>query len=1485
MRRFLLILVVLAASPTAAQDTVRGSSEERRLDREIDLDRGPVDHLGWGTAEDLFADVGLGAAVSAFSGNLVVTVDPFPRGDAIPGARMTLTYNHGDPDGSPELGQGWSWDLGRSWTPGPWGDRVLIDADGFRDSFFASDPPSGEELEDMVEDVISAWRRSTPPATRTRVGGARALRSLLTSDPLVFGEMRLRYLGAPEPADKDALYRSSNRGERWMETVSDGIALHRSDGGVERYGKNGELRTVDAPGYPTTEVIRENGRLVGVDVAGSRLFRIDLDSQGRIEELKDAAGRTAVFMYAGPRLHRITLPRGRVSLEYDDAGRLTVVRAPEGMVAAEYEADSGRVRRLAGPHGGADISSLATEGNRISMRVRTPDGDPIDCSWDGDSRTLEVASGDAERRVRFDARRPLPVEVEEDGVVTQFTWDGAGQIASAERSGRTTRWQRDSQGSLTAIIEPSGERATVQQDRDGRPNAWIDPAGRRSTLQYDRRGSVRMLGRAGVGDESTKRSSAGALLGVNRSGSPDIMLRRDSRGMLWSADVPFLGTASLRYDDGGRLIRFEGTVGAGVELDRRRDGSIVGISDGATSVRLTRDGAGRLTGWTGSSSLGINRDAAGRVAGTTGDRGWELQRRASGAPQRITTADGVAREIVLDAGFPERIGRWGGGDLEFSLGRDGRVNQVVAAGLGRLDLDRDSAGRVIEIGRGVGRWRIARDRSGLPTTITDASGGAAELGRGPGGRVDRVVLPHDVRWSFTHGEGGRLREAVGEGGAWSLRRRPTGLPNAFLTPDRAAAEVDWDTRGRALKVTSDPFGEVEITYSSAGPTAVGGTVLRWGPKGRLASWGPTTGGYAYRRNASGRVTEVAKLKQTGRGDDPFRVEHDRGGRPTQVGSWAATWRRGGLGSLTRGPNVWTWTRDAAGMVRSLAAPGGSVALRRTAEGDVRELEINAAEAGTWTLRRDSSGRVVAAAGVADWALIRDALGRPASWTLSSETTTLAGVVTHAPRSRSLAVGAVDAPPMFTLTDRWTREGQPEGSTTQGLEVGPPPPYADGPDPIGQLLGTDDPLADVLLQNTASLWWAGVPVVDGGGYPVLPSPVGGGPGLSGAHHALTDGRGDIATWVSAEGSADGPDSIPDGVPASRAGDAGPVTDWWSGLQTAAGDRARMLPGVGADAAAWRSPRRARRARGSGLTEVDVPTGVGAFVPPVPGADRSFPEARHSRRVGLVEALVLSGDLSPEALRDRGFLPVAPDAWQVEIVGVDVLADLARRRWTPNEAPGIDAGAVVGFAPDGNGLILDRARQLDTAPSFDLKAAATRLPSGTADVLPQLKDHLESNPHAPSGRGGALDRLSDESLGTPGVAAAIAEDEALLLALRRFVPVLPSPLSGRLQAPIAAELWRIETPLGVVIHLDRRGRLVSIDTQGRLHRSYGEACTAAAGRSLVFDRSEAPPGLQGMPFLPSPGPVLESRWGLAPGEPRLPLNARGRLILTPDQAPTD
>ena len=254
--------------------------------------------------------------------------------------------------------------------------------------------------------------------------------------------------------------------------------------------------------------------------------------------------------------------------------------------------------------------------------------------------------------------------------------------------------------------------------------------------------------------------------------------------------------------------------------------------------------------------------------------------------------------------------------------------------------------------------------------------------------------------------------------------------------------------------------------------------------------------------------------------------------------------------------------------------------------------------------------------------------------------------------------------------------------------------------------------------------------------------------------------------------------------------------------------------------------------------------------------------------------------------RRFLPGSSDVWTIEIVGAEILFDLAWRRARPSEAPWAHEQTVAGLGPDGNGLVFARGRRLDAAPPYDLAPAVERLPPGTADVHPGLRPSSSEGSHAPvAGRGGALDRLSDESLGTPGISAGFAEDDALLFALRRWIPASTRPISGRLAAPTAAEVWRVETPLGVVVHLDRRGRLVSFDTQGSLHRAYGEACTTAAGRGLLGSGSRPIPGFEGMPFLPGRGSVTETRWGLAPSDPRFPLNARGRPVAVPDGVARD
>jgi YD repeat-containing protein len=993
------------------------------------------------------------------------------------------------------------------------------------------------------------------------------------------------------------------------------------------------------------------------------------------------------------------------------------------------------------------------------------------------------------------------------------------------------------------------------------------------------------------------------------------MLRRDSRGQLWSADLPFLGTALLRFDDAARLTRFEGAVGAGVQFKRRRDGTIVGISDGSTSISLTRDGAGRLTGWTaGSVGTRIGRDVRGRVVSVEGDRGgWGVQREQNGVPRRLTTPDGAALRVGFDdEGMPTFVERRGGGRTEFVRGAGGRVERVTIAGLGALRLGRDRAGRVVSVGRGVSRWRIDRDRSGLPTAISDPSGGTATLARDASGRIERLILPLDQRWSFVHDASGRLREAVGETGAWALLRRPTGLPNTFLDPTREKAEVDWDTRGRVSRVASPSLGDVSLSYGKAGPSSVGGTRLRWSSSGRLLGWSASGAhtGWAYRLDAGGHVNEVTPQVDSSRGlrrDEipSTRVQHDAAGRPTAVNDWVVEWGRGGLSSVTRGSRSWTWGRDAAGLIRRLDVPDASVALRREAVGDVREVIVTSfGDEVAWTIRRDSTGRVVKASrlGGATWNIRLDALGRPTGWELLRDGTGLrAAYDRETPRTRIVRIGVPDEPALLTVEDRWDRRGRHVESTIRRAEsYGPVPPEpralegdrSHGPDPIGDLLqDAFDPIGAVVAASGRDphLSWAGVSLVDGDGLPVLPSPLGPGTALTASDRLrVADGRGGTVAWVHPLDEELPPDP---GEPASstalaRSGDAAPVAEWWGALETAPGDRARVPSGVGADARAWTLPRRSRLARGAGLSAEDPPAGVGAFTPPVPGARRNLPESARQRRIGMVQALVLTGDLPPDAAKHRGFVAGPPDAWQIEIVGAGILADLTRRRANPAEAPWTGEADIVVIAPAGNGLMTARGWALDTAPPFDLRPTVERLPPGTLDVLPgpgaERTRVFSSMPGA--GRSGALDRLSDESLGTPGIVASIADDEAVLLALRRFIPVSGPPLSGRLSGLVAAEVWRIETPLGVVVHLDRHGRLVSIDAQGRLHRAFGEACTAAAGRGLATAAAGLLPGLDGMRFLPAPGPLIENRWGLVPTEPRFPLDGRGRPAV-PDLVAAD
>ena len=263
------------------------------------LDPPPDQHLGWGTLEDVFVDLGAGAAVSTLSGTLVVYVEPIPRPWLPAGARMALTYSHLDAEGGTNLGPGWSFDLGRYTASGPWGDRLLVDGDGFRDSFWAGPPPSGAELDRVADDVVAAWRRDTPPAQRRALGGVRALRDLLTSDPVTLGAMRLRYLGAPEE-ESELVFRSGARGVRTLQDAEGGRLLTLSDGSQELYGDDGQLSEMRPVSGPAWTMRYADGRLVAAVSRGVEEWALQRDSWGRIQTLRTPAAPPGHRLGGGP---------------------------------------------------------------------------------------------------------------------------------------------------------------------------------------------------------------------------------------------------------------------------------------------------------------------------------------------------------------------------------------------------------------------------------------------------------------------------------------------------------------------------------------------------------------------------------------------------------------------------------------------------------------------------------------------------------------------------------------------------------------------------------------------------------------------------------------------------------------------------------------------------------------------------------------------------------------------------------------------------------------------------------------------------------------------------------------------------------------------------------------------------------------------------------------------------------------------------------
>ncbi len=1120
--------------------------------------------------------------------------------------------------------------------------------------------------------------------------------------------------------------------------------------------------------------------------------------------------------------------------------------------------------------------------------------------------------------VTFAAHAALPTSLETVEGEVAVTWSDAGRLLSVAGGGREVTWERDAAGSVQGV-RAHGQRGAVTTE-EGRLLSWSDPGTRRTVLERDQEGRISGLQLPGGSELAVRWGPEGGLaqiamrdgvrLGMPRAGSAYGSLE-------WGGAI-----GGVRRDEAGRLTGFEGPTGRRLTLSTGDSGRIDSLGGDLAGIQLTYDSSGLLTGWSGpEGALVLRRDPTGRpealVAGE--EVRWAVGWDGSGRPARLTR-EGTPLAVTFADGGLASWERPGGARTTLERDGDGRITRIADTARAVVELDLDAAGDAVFARRGTGGWRIQRDRTGRMQGLTDPVGRRTDLTLDGAGRAVSVSAPAGQAWRLRRDTLGRLTSVASSDGEWSVRRGPAGLPTVFSTPLGRRATQRHDRLGRPIELELPGSPAVRATWGLGGPTQLGAVRWRFGPSGELVGWGDESESelrWFVDLDARGRAHALRR-----RGADLLEIAREDGPRPTQVGPWRRGWRAAGRPRLSRAApsgaapvgqglwrvgvggdgQVWTIGRDAVGRARSLVDPWSrSVEIERDLNGDLKPGTLaGAGGEGSAAVSRDQGGRVVRLElgglfGPGALGIERDGLGRAKALVRERRgAISMSAAVDWAdvpPPEKGVLAGALgvetdEAPPRspagsrsLTITSGLGRElfrqattRDADGGPAAGLSVSPP------------------------LARTAT-WWGPTPVLWDTG-PVLPSAVGAGPLLT-AQALRIGGRAPVwgaGAGVRLEGRGD-PAGTARPLHPLRAGEAAPelVGDaarmhrLWTGGSPRPADLAWMPEAIPEAVRAWAHA--SDRFTAEALVPPDVGRGgAGALLPPVPLARTLVPGSSNAHRLGMTELLVLAGDLPADVVLVSELAGLGPGAWQVEVPGAAALASVRRRLDTFGSPPGWGAEHIAEVAPWGSGILTERGARLEEGRRWHVQPAIAGLPAGTPGLLPGAGVPGDAEGEAigstsRAGRGTALDALADDPLGVGEVALGAADGASTLLALRALARADGTALGGYLPDPAASESWLIELPSGERLVVDGRGRLLSLDAGGRLQRAFTAATTALlvrgllggavprSGRGSLADPSDHSPWIP--PFLPQRGGVVESRWGLAPGTPELPLDAFGRV----------
>ncbi|MFY1831921.1 DUF6531 domain-containing protein [Myxococcus fulvus] len=528
--------------------------------------------------------------------------------------------------------------------------------------------------------------------------------------------------------------------------------------------------------------------------------RYEYDRAGDLVKVTDALGQSWKFEYAMHLLVRETNRNGlSFYFQYDGLGEdAWCVRTwGDGGIydhCLSYD-KKGKVTFVTDSLGNTTRYRMNLVGQVVS--VMDPNG--AETTYVHDPHTLqktkETSPLGAETRWEYDARGNCTKLTTPDGASEERQFDEKNRLVRAlDAMKGECRWGHDHLGRLVGRVDPLNRRLQFHWD-EGRLVGFTDPAGRQTTAEYDGQGN---------------------LLRVTAPEGAVVRREFDSLGRCVAVHDANGNRERREYDALGRMMRLREANGNIIEFSYDAEGNVIRYWDSLQDVRQTFQGLGSLASRTeAGTTVTFHYDTEERLTSVRNEHGdaYTFELGASGEVKVEHGFDGLRRQYTHDkAGRVVKVSRPGDRTTEYGYDASGRVVAIKhsdggeAAYTFRLDgellearnatatvtFERDALGRVLEERVGEDWVRSSYDTLGFRVCLRSSKGLDQALHRNSTGQFVGARATTASQGEFDAWETRIERDALG----MELRRSlPGGLQrrwsrDALGRPRRHEVQAD-----------------------------------------------------------------------------------------------------------------------------------------------------------------------------------------------------------------------------------------------------------------------------------------------------------------------------------------------------------------------------------------------------------------------------------------------------------------------------------------------------------------------------------------------------------------------------------------------------------------------------------------------------------------------------------------------------------------------